>query len=270
LTISVFGVSRAWATADIWVALGGGSVLAWLVAARLGHGSASIPGPERRVAVTVASGLGVVLLAFFEWRVLPADWLGIALATTALLLYIVGLTPTRSLLRGAGYLLLAVGAARSLGAVVSGPPATRFQVWAAVASLGAIYVATLTGRARLRHQQGGVESVVRAVLPGFATFSVAWLVGDEMRASLVTLTWGLVGLALLVVGFPARERALRLSGLAMLTLCVLKLFIYDLSELEALPRIMSFVVLGLVLLGVSWAYTRVKGSEVGRRTRSDL
>jgi uncharacterized membrane protein len=51
---------------------------------------------------------------------------------------------------------------------------------------------------------------------------------------------------------------------------VVLVFIYDLSELEALPRIMSFVVLGLVLLGVSWAYTRVKGSEVGRRTRSDL
>jgi uncharacterized membrane protein len=45
----------------------------------------------------------------------------------------------------------------------------------------------------------------------------------------------------------------------MLALCVLKLFVYDLSELEALPRIMSFVVLGLVLLGVSWVYTRVKG-----------
>ena len=49
---------------------------------------------------------------------------------------------------------------------------------------------------------------------------------------------------------------MRLSGLALLFLCLLKLFIYDLSELEAIARILSFVGLGVVLLAVSWAYTR--------------
>ncbi len=48
---------------------------------------------------------------------------------------------------------------------------------------------------------------------------------------------------------------LRLSGLALLFLCILKLFAYDLQQLEALARILSFVVLGLVLLAVSWVYT---------------
>jgi uncharacterized membrane protein len=137
--------------------------------------------------------------------------------------------------------------------------ATSFQIWALVASVVLIYATTLTGRARLQDDQADIERIARVALTAFATLSAALLVVDEMRASLVTLTWGLIGLGLLVVGFPARERVLRLAGLAMLALCVLKLFVYDLSELEALPRIMSFVVLGLVLLGVSWVYTRVKG-----------
>jgi uncharacterized membrane protein len=38
----------------------------------------------------------------------------------------------------------------------------------------------------------------------------------------------------------------------MLLFCILKLFVYDLRDLESLARIISFVALGLVLLAVSW------------------
>jgi uncharacterized membrane protein len=38
----------------------------------------------------------------------------------------------------------------------------------------------------------------------------------------------------------------------------IKLFIYDLSYLDTLPRIFSFIVLGLILVGVSWIYTRFR------------
>jgi len=59
-------------------------------------------------------------------------------------------------------------------------------------------------------------------------------------------------------GLVGRERILRLSGLALLLACILKLFVYDLRELEALARIMSFVMLGLSLLAISWTYTRYR------------
>jgi uncharacterized membrane protein len=72
----------------------------------------------------------------------------------------------------------------------------------------------------------------------------------------VTVGWGLEGLALFVAGFAARDRVLRLSGLGVLLACLLKLFLSDLHDLEPLARIMSAVVLGLVLLAVSWTYTR--------------
>lgn len=51
---------------------------------------------------------------------------------------------------------------------------------------------------------------------------------------------------------------LRLSGLALLLLCVLKLFIHDLRNLDTPYRILSFIALGLILLGVSWVYTRFR------------
>jgi len=40
---------------------------------------------------------------------------------------------------------------------------------------------------------------------------------------------------------------------------VLKLFLYDLRQLETVNRILSFIVLGLILVGVSWMYTRFRG-----------
>jgi uncharacterized membrane protein len=73
------------------------------------------------------------------------------------------------------------------------------------------------------------------------------------------VAWGIEGVALLGSGFPLRDRALRLSGLALLLGCILKLFLWDLRHLETLARIFSFLALGLFLVGVSWIYTRFRG-----------
>ena len=91
-----------------------------------------------------------------------------------------------------------------------------------------------------------------------ATALATGLLYFEVSGSVLTVAWGVQGLALLACGFPLRDRALRLSGLALLMLCILKLFIYDLSYLDTLPRIFSFIALGVILVGVSWIYTRFR------------
>ena len=63
---------------------------------------------------------------------------------------------------------------------------------------------------------------------------------------------------LLLAGFALRERPLRLSGLALLGACVFKAFAYDMQELDTIYKILSFIILGLLLLGVSLIYTRYK------------
>jgi uncharacterized membrane protein len=86
----------------------------------------------------------------------------------------------------------------------------------------------------------------------------AALIYQQVSGSMLTIAWGLEGVALLAAGFPLRDRVLRLSGLAMLVGCIGKLFFWDLSYLETLPRILSFIVLGALLVGVSWVYTRFR------------
>jgi uncharacterized membrane protein len=46
----------------------------------------------------------------------------------------------------------------------------------------------------------------------------------------------------------------------LLLFCISKLFVYDLRHLETVYRILSFVALGVILLGVSAIYTRFRES----------
>jgi hypothetical protein len=52
--------------------------------------------------------------------------------------------------------------------------------------------------------------------------------------------------------------ALRLGGFALLSLAVTKVFLYDLSTLESLWRVLSFVAPGLLLLAGALAYRRMQ------------
>jgi hypothetical protein len=84
------------------------------------------------------------------------------------------------------------------------------------------------------------------------------LLYHETSARMLTMAWGVEAAAILVFGFVARERALRLSGLLLLAVCVVKLFALDFRELDAMARIISFIVLGLLLVAASWVYTRYR------------
>jgi hypothetical protein len=91
-----------------------------------------------------------------------------------------------------------------------------------------------------------------------ATVLLTILLYHEVSGSFLTIAMGAEGLLLLAAGFPLRDRTLRLSGLTLFMVCILKLFVYDLRNLETLYRILSFIVLGVILVGVSWVYTRFR------------
>lgn len=110
----------------------------------------------------------------------------------------------------------------------------------------------------LKRWLGWIDLNARSVFAVLASVLLAALLYYEVSARFLTIAWALEGVMLLAVGFPARERILRLSGLVLLLACIVKVFAYDLRELETLFRILSFIVLGLLLLGVSLIYTRYK------------
>jgi len=61
---------------------------------------------------------------------------------------------------------------------------------------------------------------------------------------------------LMVVGFWRKSAFVRWQALILIALTTVKVFVYDTSELDRIYRILSFVVLGVLLLAVSFAYQR--------------
>jgi hypothetical protein len=109
--------------------------------------------------------------------------------------------------------------------------------------------------AMLRREIGSLHRMYDSLL---ATLLLGALIFHEVTGSVLTVAWGAEAVGLLAAGFALRDRVLRLSGLALFFICTLKLFFWDLRNLETLPRIVSFIVLGLLLLAVSWVYTRFR------------
>ena len=68
--------------------------------------------------------------------------------------------------------------------------------------------------------------------------------------------WILFGTALLVLGILRKVKALRYASLAVMLLSVGKVFLYDMSNLTDLYRVVSFLGLGVSLLVLAWVYQR--------------
>ena len=65
------------------------------------------------------------------------------------------------------------------------------------------------------------------------------------------------------MGSEPKSALLRWQSLTLFGLVVGKVFLYDLSFLDRAYRILSFFVLGAVLLGVSFVYTRKLAQQKG-------
>ncbi|MDO8493109.1 MAG: DUF2339 domain-containing protein [bacterium] len=76
----------------------------------------------------------------------------------------------------------------------------------------------------------------------------------NQKNAAISVFWTLYGGILLLLGIVAHNSYLRKSALALFGVTIFKVFIFDLSGLETPYRIISFMVLGIILLVVSYLY----------------
>ncbi len=90
------------------------------------------------------------------------------------------------------------------------------------------------------------------------THALGW--GDSHYAYQLSLSvlWALYASLLTGVGIFKRLRGARMLGILLLCATVSKVFLIDLSALQTFYRIISFIVLGLLLLIVAYCYNRFK------------
>ena len=160
---------------------------------------------------------------FAEWNPRFAV-LAYAASERTAALALVRLTDCAALLAffGAGWTLLRHDASNRALGTLSG--------WLAL-TLGLLYLTLETG------------TMLTQFVPGF-------------RGGGISVLWGLYALALLVMGIRHASRSLRLVGLALLGITVVKIFAVDLDQLDTVYRIVAFLALGVVLLFAAFMYLK--------------
>ena len=79
---------------------------------------------------------------------------------------------------------------------------------------------------------------------------------ETVRDFAYSAVWMFYGSGLMVIGFWKRSAFLRWQAIILLAVTVLKVFLVDINTLERGYRIAAFIVLGAILLAVSFFYQR--------------
>jgi hypothetical protein len=221
-------------------------------------------GGRRRVAGGYFYAGWFLLIALFRFELGRA---GAVLGWSALMLVLVVLGVRRSerQFRYQAYLTAALVFGRSWATNFFNPESllgVRTAVWTGALVVGGLYGAQFLMPRRPLSDSGNLarrlDRHARQYFSILATGLLAILLFVEVSGQLLTVALGLEGIVLLVLGFPLRERVFRLSGLALFLFCIGKLFFYDLRNLDTLSRIISFIALGLLMVGGSWLYSKFR------------
>jgi Predicted membrane protein (DUF2339) len=214
------------------------------------------------------SAISVLALLRFELR---ADYVAIGWAAMTLVLVALSLTGRRVFLHigiAAALATLSRGVLHNLYERSWFPPPNAASTWLLVGGAAALLFASLPLAFRVRRMEPVNEGrPLRRVLRWldgrpeqlllFAPLLlVTVLLGAEMRRGMLTVAWGIEAVVVIVFALWVGERAYRLCGLALLMLCVGKIFVFDFWSLTLRDKALTGIVVGVALIAVSVLYTR--------------
>jgi uncharacterized membrane protein len=81
---------------------------------------------------------------------------------------------------------------------------------------------------------------------------------EMQRYGMATVAWGAEAAAVFLFALAVKERSFRLSALVLLMVCVAKIVLFDVWGLAPRDRYLTFIILGIALLSVSFLYTRYR------------
>lgn len=88
-----------------------------------------------------------------------------------------------------------------------------------------------------------------------------WKGLTEWETYTYSAAWLILGAVILVIGIRLNSTALRLASAALIVIAVAKVFLFDMSQLEGVLRALSFIGLGVVLIGIGIFYQRMMAAS---------
>jgi uncharacterized membrane protein len=238
-------------------------------------GAERLLGGSRQAQTRVARILYGGLALTFATLAIPircdGKWITIAWALEGVILIWSGLQVKFPMMRWAGFLLFAIVAAR-LAAIPMAADTfmlnARFAVFIITVAcfFGACYFASGSGVGAEEAFLYLATAIAANLLLVTALSLEIWDVfgrtpslgidrGHAQQLALSAL-WLVYALALLVIGTWKKLVVIRWQALTLLGVVIVKVFVFDLSFLEKFYRIVSFSLLGLALLLISFYYQR--------------
>jgi len=261
--------------------------VAWMapIAAALAVWNGALAGVMRRAAWPVwVHYLSVALTLAAVATALRFDgaWLTLAWAIEGTAIVWIALGERREWLRRAGLLLLAIATARLVEALIAPAAVTHVVLFNTRTALAAVVIAALYYMARLhrlaplsgptaRQWRAGFLVLANVVTLVALTAEIdAWFlvrdtasrpqsVAREMSRS---IAWIAYAVALIGIGIRRRYAPLRYLAITVVGVTLLKVFLVDLAELDRIYRVLTFTIVGVLLLIASYLYQRHTTAKV--------
>lgn len=249
----------------------------------LSHGF-PIAGASKSTKLALYAGVLIFFVTLAIGEQFQKEWLTIAFALEGLALLFI-----HKFLRHKGLVVIAFGLlAASFIRFTINPEVLSYHISSASKILNWYLYSYLTvafccffgaGFLRLADRESGGLKIVRGLLSGMGIILLFVLLNleiadyfsipgektlifnfDSSLAAKLTYSigWGVFSLCLFLFGFLKRVSGARIAGMLMLGVTLLKVFLFDLTNLEQLYRVGSLVVLAVVALFVSFLYQKFR------------
>ena len=118
--------------------------------------------------------------------------------------------------------------------------------------------------------QGSREEGLKILFVLFVQMVSVWVLSSELLHWLdlgginetyklgLSLLWGVYALGLVIYGIWKKIKYLRIAAIVLFSITLVKLFVYDISDLNTLSKTIIFISLGVLLLIVSFLYHKYK------------
>jgi uncharacterized membrane protein len=236
-----------------------------------------------RAAKLVYTGLAVAFLTLAVPSAFDDEWMTIAWAVEGALVIWSGLRVRAAAFRALGFVLFLVVAVRLMSMPIHADPVFLLNARFLTQSLcAAAFLAAFVFAQRSDVELSSAETNAYYLLAIAANFLFLVTLSLEVwdlygRTSLamdralaqqlaLSVLWVVYALALMLGGVKWKSAALRWQALVLLGVAIAKVFFFDLSFLTRFYRIVSFFVLGLVLLLVSFFYQRRSAAAAGDKS----
>ena len=81
---------------------------------------------------------------------------------------------------------------------------------------------------------------------------------EQYGKAVLTIVWGVCSFGLMWLGMRYKYKPLRVISLSIFSLALLKLFLFDLANVSEGGKIAAFILLGVLLLTISFMYQKLK------------